>query len=153
MPAGAFVIGAMHKFCQLNMFLKGKLLVPDGNGEFIEISAPMTYTATAGQKVGYILEDVVWLDIHATDETDIPTLEDMLIDIPVQVKQIQKKKTLKQLIEPKKNEYFPLTPEATKEFEFTDFVNPSCRPMPYGTYKFARGNKAVGEVGIFCTSD
>ncbi len=79
MPAGAFLIGHTHKTEHLNVVLKGKARVLV-DGKVVEISAPFTFKSGAGaQKVLYILEDMIWQTIHATDETDVQKLEAMLV--------------------------------------------------------------------------
>ncbi len=147
-PAGTFAIGSLHKEPQLNIFLKGKMLVPDPTGEMVEITAPMMYTAMPGQKAGYALEDVTWLEVIATSETDIPALEDRLVDIPDSVRITQENRLLD---EPRKQKYLPSNEEAV--YAFKDPIDPICIDMPYGSYKFARGNSAIGEKGIYCTGN
>jgi hypothetical protein len=79
-PAGTFAIGHAHKQPHLNIMLKGKLLLVGDGGRLEELEAPVIRTTPAGRKVAYILEDVVWQNIYATEETDIDKLEDMFLD-------------------------------------------------------------------------
>lgn len=56
------------------------MLVSDGEGASKEIIAPIVETAMPGVKrAGVALEDVRWITVHPTDETDIDTLEDLLV--------------------------------------------------------------------------
>ena len=79
MPAGSFVIGHHHKTEHLNIMLTGRMTLITGDGEVRELTAPYMYTAPPGRKAAHIHEDVTWLNIHATNETDIEKLEDELL--------------------------------------------------------------------------
>ena len=79
MPADTFAIGHRHKSRNLNVMLTGKIVM-QRNGEMITISAPFVFTAEPGRKVAYVVEECVWQNIYATDETDIDKLEEMFLD-------------------------------------------------------------------------
>jgi hypothetical protein len=79
MPAGTFAIGHRHKTKNLNVMVSGKVVMRK-HGEMVIISAPFIFTAEPGRKVAYVLEDTVWQNIYATEETDIDTLEEMFLD-------------------------------------------------------------------------
>lgn len=79
-PAGTMAVGHSHKNQHFNVLLKGKISMPGQNGEIVILEAPFAYTGEPGRKIGYVLEDLVWQNIYATDETDIVKLEDMLLD-------------------------------------------------------------------------
>lgn len=78
-PKGTFAIGhAHHKDCH-NIVLKGKVAVAI-EGVVTMIEAPCVFTSKAyDRKVGYVLEELVWLTVHATEETDLELLEKELI--------------------------------------------------------------------------
>ena len=77
-PAGVIMTGAIHKTQHISIFLEGRMVVPC-EGSSKEIVAPIVEIANPGVKrVGVALEDVRWLTVHPTDETDIEVLEDML---------------------------------------------------------------------------
>lgn len=79
MPAGTIVIGHSHKIPSLNMVLSGKLaLLEDGVRR--EITAPYIFTSKEGRKVAYVLEDCVFQNIYATEETDLDKLEEMCVE-------------------------------------------------------------------------
>ena len=77
-PAGTLVIGAEHRTEHFNILSKGKLRVKvDGN--LMEIKAPYSFVSKAGSmKVAIVLEDMVFVTIHPTTETDVDKLEEML---------------------------------------------------------------------------
>jgi hypothetical protein len=80
MPAGAVVIGKPHRKEHMCVMLQGRMIIVDANGNKKELVAPLTFVGGAGRKVAYILEDTVFQNILATNETDIETLENMLVD-------------------------------------------------------------------------
>ena len=83
MPAGSFVIGKKHNTKHFNVAISGKAKVMSGEGVF-EVQAPYVFVSDVGvQKLLYILENMRWLTIHPTDETDIEVLESTLAEEPV----------------------------------------------------------------------
>ena len=78
-PAGTFAMGHSHKDRNLNVMLTGKIVMRK-NGEMVTITAPFIFTAEPGRKLAYVLEDTVWQNIYATEETDTDKLEDMFVD-------------------------------------------------------------------------
>jgi len=80
MPAGTFAIGHHQRFEQLNIFLKGRVTVIQEDGSTRELVAPMCFTGPPGRKVGYVHEDVVWLNVYATNLTDVAAIEAAFLD-------------------------------------------------------------------------
>ena len=79
-PAGTFAIGHRQKTEHLNIFLRGRVMMLGEDGSTKELIAPMIFTGQPGRKMGYISEDVVWLNVYTTKETDVDTLENMFLD-------------------------------------------------------------------------
>jgi hypothetical protein len=79
-PAGTMAIGHHQKLEHMNVFLKGRVMMFNDDGTTTELIAPMMFVGKPGRKVGYILEDMVWQNIYATDETDVEKLESMFLD-------------------------------------------------------------------------
>jgi hypothetical protein len=79
MPAGTFVIGHSHNTEHFNVITEGRALVMmDGVTE--EVVAPAVFASGVGvRKVLYIQEDMTWITVHPTDETDLQKLEALLI--------------------------------------------------------------------------
>jgi hypothetical protein len=78
-PAGLLVVGHSHRDENLNIMLAGKMaLLVDGQISIVE--APFMKVALPGRKVGYAIEETVWQNVYATDETDIAKLEEMYVD-------------------------------------------------------------------------
>lgn len=82
MPAGYFVIGKEHKTRHLNILTKGRCTVwtVHGRHDLDASSGPVTFESMAGmKKVVLAYEDIVWMTIHQTEETDQDRLEGNLI--------------------------------------------------------------------------
>lgn len=74
-PKGALIVGAIHKNAYHINVIKGKLWVVN-EFEAKEIEAPFSFTARAGVKnIGYVLEDLVWVDTSRTDKTTVEEAE------------------------------------------------------------------------------
>lgn len=75
LPAGSIVIGHHQNFEHLNVFIKGRVAMRNEDGSFTELKAPMVFVGKPGRKIGYIYEDVIWLNVYSTYETDVEKLE------------------------------------------------------------------------------
>jgi hypothetical protein len=78
--ADTYAIGHKHKLSHINILLKGKVAMVAPDGSTVELVAPYTFIGAPGRKVGYIREDMTWLNIFQTDETDVSKLEGILFD-------------------------------------------------------------------------
>jgi len=80
MPAGTLAIGHKQKFDHLNIMLRGKVMIVTDDGSTQVLTAPMIFTGKAGRKIGYVLEDMVWQNIYATELTDPDSVEAVFIE-------------------------------------------------------------------------
>lgn len=80
-PAGVAILKHTHDFSHLSILAKGKVAVM--KGEDVEIiNAPACIEIKAGLTHGVkALEDCVWFCIHATDETDVSKVDDVLMGV------------------------------------------------------------------------
>lgn len=79
LPAGTYIMGHAHKHESMNIMLKGKMaVIVDGEAKVIE--GPCIFTAQPGRKLAYIIEDTVFLNAYATNETDVDALEEMVVE-------------------------------------------------------------------------
>jgi len=75
-PAGTFAIGHYQTQDHVNIMLKGKVQVVNDDGSTTLLTAPVFFIGKANtRKMGLVLEDMVWQNIYATNETDINKLE------------------------------------------------------------------------------
>lgn len=81
MAAGSIVVGKIHKTEHFNILVQGACLIIHEDFTREELRAPMVFVSKPGvQKVLYILEDMIWMTTHVTEETDLIKLEDELIE-------------------------------------------------------------------------
>lgn len=79
MPAGAIVIGKIHKTAHFNIIQRGRCVIVGAAGH-LELG-PCTFVSEPGiQKTLLILEETVWSTVHVTDERDLDSLEAQLIE-------------------------------------------------------------------------
>jgi hypothetical protein len=79
LKAGTFAIGHRQKTEHVNVMLSGVVALVTEDG-VKELRAPLVYVGKPGRKVGYILEDCVWLNVYATSETSIEALEETFLE-------------------------------------------------------------------------
>lgn len=83
MPADTIVIGKVHKTEHFNILVKGSCFIVHDDGSHDLLRAPMTFVSKAGvQKTLYIVEDMIWMTTHVTDETDVSVIESQIIEQP-----------------------------------------------------------------------
>lgn len=80
LPSGVFALGHTQKYKHMNIVIKGHVVISDNNGNLKSIRGPCIFVGEPGRKFGYIVEDTVWQNVYATDETNIDTLESMFLD-------------------------------------------------------------------------
>ena len=79
-PKGTVLVGAIHKCESLVVLSAGKLRLVTDDGT-VEITAPYTMTCTPGAKNAAVaLEDSVWTNFFATEETDTDKLVEILTE-------------------------------------------------------------------------
>jgi hypothetical protein len=78
-PKGVLVVGKIHKYPTLNILLKGDITIMTEDGSK-RIKAPHYFIAPPGnKKVGYTHEETIWLNVLATEETDLDKIEEYFI--------------------------------------------------------------------------
>lgn len=81
MPAGAIVIGKIHKTEHFNIIQKGCVTLMNEDGTRETLTGPVTFVSKPGvQKVLYIHDDTVWSTVHLTENRDLESLEAELIE-------------------------------------------------------------------------
>ena len=82
-PAGAIVTGAIHKTTHFCILSQGRVHVMSEDG-IEELVAPAIIISQPGTKRAiHALEDTVWTNIHATNETDLDKLVEELTESTV----------------------------------------------------------------------
>lgn len=75
-PAGTVLTGKRHRFKTINILLKGRIEVTATNEAPRMLTAPAIFVAEAGaRRAGFVHEDVTWVNIHGTEETNLEQIE------------------------------------------------------------------------------
>jgi hypothetical protein len=158
MPAGAFAIGHRQKFEHVNVLLKGRVMMVNADGTTIELAAPLMFVGKPGRKVGYIMEDMVWQNIYATEERDIEKLEATFLDKSQAWEHYSKAHALSLAAakEADRVDFELMLSQVgfSKETADEQSFNTSDQiPMPAGSWKVKTGASPIHGTGIFLTSD
>lgn len=77
--AGSLILGHEHSEPCFNIILQGKIRV-FVNSELKEISAPQVFVTPANtRKLGYVVEDLRWINVIASDSTNVEDIEKRFI--------------------------------------------------------------------------
>ena len=151
MPKGAYVIGHRHKTTHLNVMLTGVIGLFNDDGTETVLHAPQTFVAPPGRKSAFIYEDVVWQNIHATDETDVEKLEAMFLDISPAY--LEHHKVKRDNYSDDQEDYFAALTHAGFDpltvREWSDNVH--VIPFPPGDYKVKTSPSSIEGKGLFAT--
>jgi hypothetical protein len=156
LPAGCVIVGHRQRYEHMNIFLQGRLTMLNPDGSTMELSAPMMFTGAPGRKCGYIHEDVVWLNIYPTTETDVETLESTYLDkSPVWLDKNRQLEDSKSDRAEDVMDYHRMLGElgitesqVREESECTD----DLVPLPLGGYKIAVSRSRIEGKGVFATA-
>jgi len=78
-PKGCTLVGKIHKYSQVNVLVRGKMLIASVEGQKEMNAGDIIESGPGVKRAGHALEDSVWLTIHGTHERDLEKLEDELI--------------------------------------------------------------------------
>lgn len=74
-PAGTVLTGKIHRHELMNVLVSGTIRVTTDLG-VMELKGPVIFNSAAGtKKAGYAVTDVIWLNIHPTESTDLVEIE------------------------------------------------------------------------------
>ncbi len=75
-PKGTVLTGRVHKTRHINLILQGDMSIATKEG-VVRIKAPYIFVAEPGtKKAGYAHEDSVWVNVHATESTNIDEIKE-----------------------------------------------------------------------------
>lgn len=150
-PAGTYAIGHYQKTEHMNVMICGSVTIVNDDGSHTLLSAPLTFVAKPGRKVGYVHEDMVWQNIYATEETDIEKLEAIFLEKSEAFNSRQK------LIEyANDGDYAAMLSEvgADEETVRKQSENEADQiPFPFGCYKVKVGRSNIEGRGLVATAD
>lgn len=152
--AGTFMIGRKHRKGLMNIFIKGAVRFKQDDGTVKEMTAPKEFMGQPGQKVGLVLEDMIWLNVYATDKTNIDEIEKEIFEDCLELEAAKEnQKLLPNNID---QESFKKTIEAlgfTEEQVRAMSEHDDLIPLPYGSHKIKVGPSQIQGQGLFATAD
>lgn len=157
-PAGTIAVGHHQNFEQMNIFLKGRVSILNSDGKVVELQAPMIYVGPPGRKMGYVHEDMVWLNVYATDEKDVEKLESTYLTKSIGWKEVVAIKEVTNLLQSQvdKDDFANFLIECgftaehvRKQSENQDDMT----DLPFGEYKIKVAKSHIEGQGLFATAD
>lgn len=83
MPAGSVVVSKIHLQDHITVILQGKAKVVGNDASSQIIQAPDVFITKANtQRALYIIEDCIWLTVHATNAQTVEEFENTLVENP-----------------------------------------------------------------------
>lgn len=158
MRAGIFAIGHRQRHEHLNVLIKGKVLMMQNDGSVVEVSAPMTFVGQPGRKMGYVLEDVIWQNIYATDVRDVATLEQMFLDKSAvwEAADVERAQRMHAEHVDVREDFHRVLDEYgfSTQTVHEQSVNPADQtPMPCGGWNFKVDPSSIHGMGVYLTAD
>lgn len=154
LQAGTFAMGHRHRFAHLNIMLSGRMTMFNTDGTRSELVAPVVCVAQPGRKVAYVHERSVWLNIYATNETDVEKLEADLLDKSEQYLELER--GFKFNREQDRADFDQFLWEAALNAEYVRAESENTTDqitLPMGAYKFQIGESQIEGKGLICTAD
>ena len=156
-PAGTIAIGHHQKYEHMNVLLKGRVSIVNEDRSISELVAPMMFVGKPGRKMGFIHEDMVWLNIYPNPNgiQDVDTLEANWIEkSPVWLESVGGQVKLLQNIKDVSDYH-----EVLAEFGFDEITARSQSEntedlieLPYGNYKIKVADSPIEGKGLFATA-
>jgi hypothetical protein len=157
-PADTFAIGHVQKFDHMNVMLSGRVTMVNDDGSTQEVCAPFMSVGKPGRKIGYVHEDMTWLNVYATDLRDAEAVEAHFVEksqawqddaeqrrlVDALSREVDRLDFQEMLIDVGFDES-----EAIRQSE-----NPNDQiPFPYGGIKVMKAESAIHGVGMFATDN
>lgn len=146
-PAGTYAIGHEQRFEHFNVFLKGcvEMIMDDGSTRVLR--APMIFIGQPGRKIGYVHEDMVWINVFPAANRDVEALE---------AQYFKKSKTFSGHMKALSHDYPKLLNDlgVSEETVRAQSENEEDQiPFPNGAYKVKVGRSRIEGMGLIATGD
>jgi hypothetical protein len=157
LPVGILAVGHYQKTTHMNVMLTGRCTILNADGQEEELVAPQIIIMPPGRKVGEIHEEVTWLNIYSTDETDVTKLEEAYLDKAASpwAKQVPLLEDTYFINESRADfldvcTLLGFTPEQVREMSETteDLID-----FPYGGYKVCVRDSVIEGKGLFASGN
>ena len=153
--AGTFAIGHHQNFEHVNIFVKGKVRMLNDDGTVTVLTAPMLFIGKPGRKVGFAIEDIIWVNVYSETDQDVEKLEAKLLTKSIHFEEQQKLLgSIKQIKSANDQKSYSemLISEKVSDDDIKSIFGDSCNPMPFGVYKYKLGDSKINGVGVFATA-
>ncbi len=159
-PKGTFSIGHAQKLEHTNIMLKGKVTMLNDDGSTTLLEAPQIFTGKPGRKIGFIHDDMVWLNVYPNidNEQDIEKLEEKYLDKSDTFKLADESREKLLLSNRSKDEHdfdqmlLDLGMSKDKVQEQSENAS-DLTYLPHGSFKIKTAKSQIHGTGIFATGD
>lgn len=152
--AGSMVMGHRHKTEHLNIMLTGRMTLYHENGMRDELTAPVIVTAGPGRKVAQIHQDVLWLNLFPTSETNVEKLEEMYLDKTEGWREFDASFQMDRDKDRSDYDLFLWEAGLSEEYVRRESERESDQvPFPDGVYKCKVSRSQIEGRGLFATGD
>lgn len=145
--AGTVIIGRRQLTTHRCILVRGRLTFLNDDASITEMSAPQEFEAGPGRKIARVDEDMTFVNVYETDETDVEALEALLLEpLPGRLPLLEGRDSayLNML------ESLGVTEEAVRRLseDAEDLI-----PFPFGCYKVKVGRSQIEGRGLIATAD
>jgi hypothetical protein len=147
-PAGLLIVGRSHRAEHHCILVRGRLVIFNADGSQSELAAPTEFDAGPGRKVVRVEEDMTFVNVYQTQETDVETIEREMFDdeLPPDTRP---------MLEPD-GDFERVMQEHGADLAVARRVSErteDCCPFPYGAYKVKVGRSLIEGRGLIATAD
>jgi hypothetical protein len=152
MPADSTILGHCHKTEHLNLMMSGVMTMYHADGSTSLLKAPMMLAGKPGRKLAYMHTAVIWINIHATEERDVETLDRLLLEKTDHWEKVRKE--YRKVSQEDRDDFnrvlteIGMSAEIVRQLSETD----DLIPFPYGSYKVKVSDSSIEGKGLFATA-
>lgn len=146
--AGVLIVGRQHRADHGCLLVRGRLVFFNEDGTQTEAAAPAEFTGGPGRKVARVEEDLTFVNVFETEETDVDTLEHLIFaddPAPDTRPMLTPDGDFERLLA----EQGATAAAVRRASERQD----DCCPFPYGAYKVKVGRSLIEGRGLIATAD
>lgn len=154
--AGTFAIGHHQNFEHVNIFVKGKARMLNDDGTFTVLTAPMLFIGKPGRKVGFAIEDMIWVNVYSETDQNVDNLENKLLTKSVAFEEKAKLLSNLKLLNSneERNKYYSMLNDLNiNDNEWDKILKKESGDLPLAQYKFKTGISNIEGRGIFATAN
>jgi hypothetical protein len=152
-PAGALLVGHHHKDACMNILAKGTISLLHKDGSVQTVTAPYTFCGEPGRKIALTHTEVVWMNVFATNETNVAVLEEKLFDKSSVWKANEAERIAFETASRERDrEDYRLYASECGMTDVADDEWGKVADLPSGEWRIAIGKSSIHGTGLFATS-